>query len=156
MDAERWERMQQLFHGALERPEADRRRYLEAAAGTDATLLGTVLRMLEADASACPLDGDLARVAEQVFRVDTAELPLTDFGPYRITKLLGEGGMGVVYLARRSDLGSVAAHPGPAPPSRHRADLRRRRPPRRDAVVCHGVRRGGAADRLLPDPWHQH
>jgi serine/threonine protein kinase/tetratricopeptide (TPR) repeat protein len=109
MDAERWERMQQLFHGALERPEADRRRYLEAAAGTDATLLGTVLRMLEADASACPLDGDLARVAEQVFRVDTAELPLTDFGPYRITKLLGEGGMGVVYLARRSDLGSVAA-----------------------------------------------
>ena len=48
-------------------------------------------------------------MAARVLRVDTAELPLADFGPYRITRLLGEGGMGVVYLARRDDLDSVAA-----------------------------------------------
>ena len=36
-------------------------------------------------------------------------LPIDPFGPYRITSMLGEGGMGVVYLAERADLGSQAA-----------------------------------------------
>ena len=110
MDAARWERIQRLFHDALERPADARRAYLEAASAGDTALVGEVLRMLAADVgTATPLDRGLAAVAEQVLRVDTAELPTTDFGPYRITKLLGEGGMGVVYLARRADLGSVAA-----------------------------------------------
>jgi serine/threonine-protein kinase len=110
MDAARWERIQRLFHEALERPAEARRAFLEASTAGDPHLVGEVLRMLAADAGTeSPLDRDLAQVAEQVLRVDTAELPTTDFGPYRITKLLGEGGMGVVYLARRADLGSVAA-----------------------------------------------
>jgi serine/threonine-protein kinase len=110
MDAERWDRMQRLFHEAIERPEAARRGYLEAACDEDHALLADLLRMLEADAAvASPLDQDLARVAGQVLGTDAAELPRTAFGPYHITRLLGEGGMGVVYLARRDDLGSVAA-----------------------------------------------
>jgi serine/threonine-protein kinase len=36
-------------------------------------------------------------------------VPDQRFGPYRLIRPLGEGGMAVVYLARRDDLGSVAA-----------------------------------------------
>jgi Serine/threonine protein kinase len=36
-------------------------------------------------------------------------MPQHDFGPWRIASVLGEGGMGVVYLAERADLGNKAA-----------------------------------------------
>ena len=86
-------------------------------------------------------------------------------------RVLGEGGMGVVYLAERADLGqhggdqdparrmalagaarairARAAHARATESSVDRAALRRRHAPRRDAVVRHGVRRGRAAHGVL-------
>ncbi len=111
MDAARWERIQDLFHRAIELPEPERRSFLDRECSADPSLAEAVLSMLEEDArGGSMLDRDLAGFAHRVLDGEEASAVPTDrFGPYRATKLLGEGGMGVVFLAERDDLGSVAA-----------------------------------------------
>ena len=54
------------------------------------------------------LDGSIASRAADLLGFASA-VPDTPFGPYRLVRAIGEGGMGVVYLAQRDDLGSQAA-----------------------------------------------
>ncbi len=111
MDSARWERIQELFHEAASLPAAGRRVLVEARCGDDPELAAEVLALLEEDARESPLlDGGLARVAHGVLDDGPAPAPPAgDFGAYRIRGVLGEGGMGVVYLAERADLDTLAA-----------------------------------------------
>jgi serine/threonine-protein kinase len=108
MEPERWQVVQRLFHQALELPPPDRQSFIESARQSEPTLMSEVQALLAEDERESPLDlQPLAEMAAHT--VSNGSLPSLEFGPYKITRLLGEGGMAVVYLAERADLGSVAA-----------------------------------------------
>jgi len=111
MDSARWQKVQTLFHEAVELPAPDRRGFLEAQCQDDPGLVGDVLVLLDEDGRGDSLlDRDLAQAADLVFNQShPASLPFKEFGPYRIVRELGEGGMGVVYLVMRVDLGNLVA-----------------------------------------------
>jgi len=95
MDAAHWDQLNNLVADALDQPEDTRETFLESHATSEA-LLREARELLAAHAAA-EADGAL----ESPFANGVA-LP-ESIGPWRVTGLLGKGGMGVVYRAERAD-----------------------------------------------------
>ncbi len=108
MDPARWECVQALFHRCVDLDESARASLLDCECAGDPTLSDEVRRMLDEDRRANLLDREVTGVANDLLG-GSRPPSFPNSSPYRIQRVLGEGGMGIVYLAERVDLGNLVA-----------------------------------------------
>ncbi len=107
MNPERWSRVEDLFDEAMQLQTGEREEYLEKACRGDGELRAYVLDLLAASSS---LDATVAHAISATASAAFANEEPADnemrgemIGPYRVERLIGSGGMGMVYLAERAD-----------------------------------------------------
>jgi serine/threonine-protein kinase len=100
MDPERWRRVEELFHRVLALEPARRAALLASECAGDDDLRAHVERLLELDERPNAL---VERFESGAFLPPADPLIGREIGPYRLTALIGVGGMGVVYRAQRID-----------------------------------------------------
>jgi eukaryotic-like serine/threonine-protein kinase len=105
MQAERWQRLEEIFQSALDCAQQNRAVWLDTACGSDFELRCEVDALLAAYETG-DLDFTRAAFAEALSVLERRAARVQEgqrIGPYRIVRELGRGGMSRVYLAARAD-----------------------------------------------------
>ena len=103
---ERWQRVKEIFQSALDLPLPKRRAYVRDNCAGDDALASEVESLLQCEQDA----DDFLSEPAAAYVPRAMEEPFADaqigrqIDAYRIVRQIGEGGMGVVYLARQVSL----------------------------------------------------
>ena len=107
LNTERWSRVEDLFARAVQMSAAEHALYLDSACGDDIELRDYIFGLLNTDPA---VEENIAVTICDTIRVafgdDTSQAEQMRgqmIGPYCVERLLGSGGMGMVYLAKRAD-----------------------------------------------------
>lgn len=128
MDPERWRRIRAVFEAAAERDPAQRPAFLDEACSGDPALRSEVESLLAShDARDDFLEKPVYQEAAALFESEPGEsLVGSRLGPYVLTSKIGQGGMGIVYLAEDTRLDRLVAIKALAPECTDNAQYRER------------------------------
>src|SRR5262245_8512364 len=103
MTADRWKRVEEIFQTAADLAGPERDAYLTNACDGDSALLGEVRDLLASDAQAHGFVEKQFQDGVLTFDAVEAAKAVRRAGPYVLTRELGRGGMGTVFLGERAD-----------------------------------------------------
>src|SRR5919205_3675941 len=100
-----WDRLQDIYHEALAKPDSERRAFVANACAGDTELLQKINSLLEVN----DLSDDILKTPVFEINHSTDDLVGKTIGErYLVERKLGEGGMSHVYLARALNLRNYA------------------------------------------------